>query len=55
MAIFLMLVHDLREEGLKELMSFSYPRDLDGLLYLGLSVCLFIVSFFILRKSKRRA
>ena len=55
MAIFLMLVHDLREEGLKELMSFSYPRDLDGLLYLGLSVCLFIASFFILRKSKRRA
>lgn len=52
MAIFLMLVHDLIEEGLKELMFFSHPMDWDGLLYLGLSICLLIASFFILRISK---
>jgi len=52
MAIFLMLLHDLSEEGLKELTFFSHPTDQDGLLYLGLSVCLFIASFFILQISK---
>ncbi len=52
MAIFLTLLHDLSEEGLKELMFFSPRRDQDGLLYLLLSFCLFIASFFILRISK---
>jgi len=52
MAIFLMLLHDLSKEGLKELTFFSHPMDQDGLLYLGLFVCLFITSFFILRISK---
>lgn len=48
MATLLMLVHDLSEEGLKELIFFSHPRDQDGLLYLGLFFCLFTASFFIL-------
>jgi hypothetical protein len=55
MAIFLLLLHDLSKEGLKELIFFYPPMDQDGLLYLGLVLCLFIASFFILRRYKKQA
>lgn len=54
MAFFLMLLHDLGKEGLGELVFWSHTQDNDGLVYLAVSICLYFVSFLLIKGVKYR-